>query len=75
MGHGKHLIDSRTRLKLTNNFFQVDQQPQYSHDEYLEFERRRQEEINRLIAEGRLPPHPNMPGGYMPQDPNVRLQS
>lgn len=57
-----------------NNFnenLQVDQQPQYSHDEYLEFERRRQEEINRLIAEGRLPPHPNMPGGYYPPDPNV----
>lgn len=49
----------------------VDQQPQYSHDEYLEFERRRQEEINRLIAEGRLPAHPNMPGGYYPADPNV----
>lgn len=49
---------------------QVDQQPQYSHDEYLEFERRRQEEITRLIAEGRLPPHPNMPGGYYP-DANV----
>jgi hypothetical protein len=46
----------------------VDQQPQFSHDEYLEFERRRQEEIQRLIAEGRLPPHPNMPNGYYPAD-------
>ncbi|KAL7044745.1 hypothetical protein ACKWTF_002039 [Chironomus riparius] len=46
----------------------VDQQPQFSHDEYLEFERRRQEEIQRLIAEGRLPPHPQMPYAY---DPNM----
>lgn len=50
----------------------VDQQQQYTHEEYLEFERRRQEEIQRLISEGRLPPHPNMPGGYYP-DPNVSL--
>jgi len=34
----------------------------------LEFERRRQEEIQRLIAEGRLPPHPQMPYAY---DPNM----
>uniref|UniRef100_U5EJI6 Putative nucleobindin 2 n=1 Tax=Corethrella appendiculata TaxID=1370023 RepID=U5EJI6_9DIPT len=45
----------------------VDHQQQFSHDEYLEFERRRQEEIQRLIAEGRLPPHPNMPHAYDPQ--------
>jgi hypothetical protein len=42
----------------------VDNQPQFTHEEYLEFERRRQEEIQRLIADGVLPPHPNMPGGY-----------
>ncbi|KAG5675506.1 hypothetical protein PVAND_005402 [Polypedilum vanderplanki] len=46
----------------------VDQQPQFTHEEYLEFERRRQEEIQRLIAEGRLPAHPNMPNGYYPND-------
>lgn len=30
----------------------VDNQPQFTHEEYLEFERRRQEEIQRLIAQG-----------------------
>lgn len=30
----------------------VDNTPQFTHDEYLEFERRRQEEIQRLIAQG-----------------------
>ncbi|XP_055702592.1 nucleobindin-2 [Phlebotomus papatasi] len=44
----------------------VDQQPQYTHEEYLEFERKRQEEIQRLINQGMLPPHPNMPQGYYP---------
>lgn len=49
----------------------VDNVPQYTHEEYLEYERKRQEEIQRLIAEGLLPPHPNMPGGYHPgQHPN-----
>ena len=53
----------------------VDQQPQYTHDEYLEFERRRQEEIQRMINEGRLPAHPNMPHGYYPNgDPNPQYQ-
>ncbi|KAH8264832.1 hypothetical protein KR038_002734 [Drosophila bunnanda] len=42
----------------------IDQQPQYTHEEYLEYERRRQEEVQRLIAQGQLPPHPNMPQGY-----------
>ncbi|XP_052892129.1 nucleobindin-2 [Anopheles moucheti] len=44
----------------------VDHEPQFTHEEYVEFERRRQEEIQRLIAEGKLPPHPNMPQGYHP---------
>uniref|UniRef100_A0A182PHJ1 EF-hand domain-containing protein n=1 Tax=Anopheles epiroticus TaxID=199890 RepID=A0A182PHJ1_9DIPT len=44
----------------------VDHEPQFTHEEYLEFERRRQEEIQRLVAEGKLPPHPNMPQGYHP---------
>lgn len=30
----------------------VEQQPQYTHEEYLEFERRRQEEIQRMISQG-----------------------
>lgn len=51
----------------------VDQQPQYTHEEYLEFERRRQEEIQRLIAEGKLPPHPNMPQGYYPDGVSFHL--
>ncbi|KFB35584.1 AGAP005608-PA-like protein [Anopheles sinensis] len=51
----------------------VDHQQQYTHEEYQEFERRRQEEIQRLIAEGKLPPHPNMPNGYHP-DPNGQYQ-
>uniref|UniRef100_D3TMU7 DNA-binding protein of the nucleobindin family n=1 Tax=Glossina morsitans morsitans TaxID=37546 RepID=D3TMU7_GLOMM len=46
----------------------VDQQPQYTHEEYLEFERRRKEEIDRMIAQGMLPAHPNMPQGYYPND-------
>uniref|UniRef100_A0A336LQC7 CSON000905 protein n=1 Tax=Culicoides sonorensis TaxID=179676 RepID=A0A336LQC7_CULSO len=46
----------------------VDNVPQYTHEEYLEFERRRHEEIQRLIAEGKLPAHPNMPHGSY--DPN-----
>ncbi|XP_049294988.1 nucleobindin-2 [Anopheles funestus] len=46
----------------------VDHEPQFTHEEYVEFERRRQEEIQRLIAEGKLPPHPNMPQGYHPGD-------
>ncbi|XP_004535529.1 nucleobindin-2 [Ceratitis capitata] len=44
----------------------VDEKPQYTHEEYLEFEKRRQEEIQRMIAQGLLPPHPNMPQGYYP---------
>uniref|UniRef100_A0A182FDL7 Uncharacterized protein n=1 Tax=Anopheles albimanus TaxID=7167 RepID=A0A182FDL7_ANOAL len=48
----------------------VDHEPQFTHEEYLEFERRRQEEIQRLIAEGKLPPHANMPQGYQP-GPNL----
>jgi hypothetical protein len=48
----------------------VDHQQQYTHEEYLEFERRRHEEIQRLIAEGKLPPHPNYypppPANYQP---------
>lgn len=34
------------------NWDTVDNQPQFTHEEYLEFERRRQEEIQRLIAQG-----------------------
>lgn len=30
----------------------VDQQPQYTHDEYLQFERKRKEEVDRLMAQG-----------------------
>lgn len=32
----------------------VDNAPQFTHDEYLEFERRRHEEIQKLIAEGKV---------------------
>lgn len=32
----------------------VDQQPQFTHEEYIEFERRRQAEIQQLIAQGRV---------------------
>lgn len=34
------------------NWDTVDNQPQFTHEEYLEFERRRQEEVQRLIAQG-----------------------
>uniref|UniRef100_A0A0K8UJ75 Nucleobindin-1 n=1 Tax=Bactrocera latifrons TaxID=174628 RepID=A0A0K8UJ75_BACLA len=30
----------------------VDEKPQYTHEEYLEFERRRQQEVQRLMAQG-----------------------
>lgn len=52
----------------------VDNEPQYTHEEYLEFERRRQEEVQRMIAQGLLPPHPNMPNGYYP-NPNQVYQA
>lgn len=32
----------------------LDEQPQYTHEEYLEFERRRKEEIDRLVAQGQV---------------------
>nr|CAG4651227.1 EOG090X0B17 [Simocephalus serrulatus]SVE94424.1 EOG090X0B17 [Simocephalus serrulatus] len=38
----------------------IDEQPVYSHEEYMEFERQRQMEIQRLIDQGMLPPHPGM---------------
>ncbi|EDX10900.1 GD12377 [Drosophila simulans] len=41
----------------------IDRQQQYTHEEYLEYERRRQEEVQRLFVLGQLPPHPNMPQG------------
>ncbi|XP_032574489.1 nucleobindin-2 [Drosophila sechellia] len=47
----------------------IDRQKQYTHEEYLEYERRRQEEVQRLIAQGQLPPHPNMPQGYYAAPP------
>ncbi|XP_041449496.1 nucleobindin-2 [Drosophila obscura] len=47
----------------------IDKQPQYTHEEYLEYERRRQEEVQRMIAQGQLPPHPNMPQGYYAAPP------
>ncbi|XP_023306179.2 nucleobindin-2 [Lucilia cuprina] len=53
----------------------IDEQPQYTHEEYLEFERRRKEEIDRMIAQGLLPPHPNMPQGYYAHDPNTAYQT
>ncbi|XP_065358855.1 nucleobindin-2 [Calliphora vicina] len=53
----------------------IDEQPQYTHEEYLEFERRRKEEIDRMIAQGLLPPHPNMPQGYYAHDPNAAYQT
>lgn len=56
----------RDEFKKDPGWDTVDNQQQYTHEEYLEFERRRQEEIQRMIQDGRLPPHPNMPQGYYP---------
>uniref|UniRef100_A0A7G3AU08 Putative nucleobindin 2 n=1 Tax=Lutzomyia longipalpis TaxID=7200 RepID=A0A7G3AU08_LUTLO len=56
----------REEFKRDDGWDTVDNQPQYTHEEYLEFERKRQEEIQRLISQGMLPPHPNMPHGYYP---------
>lgn len=44
----------------------VNPSKEFSHDEFLEFERQRNAEIQQMIADGRLPAHPNMPGGYYP---------
>lgn len=63
------IIVQKMTHNLSAGWETVDQQPQFTHEEYLEFERRRQEEIQRLIAEGRLPPHPQMPYAY---DPNMQ---
>nr|CAG4643417.1 EOG090X0B17 [Ilyocryptus agilis] len=38
----------------------IDEQPVYSQQEYMEFERRRMAEIQRMIDQGLLPPHPGM---------------
>lgn len=53
----------------------IDQQPQFTHEEYLEFERRRQEEVQHMIAQGQLPPHPNMPQGYYAMPPPASFQA
>nr|CAG4648813.1 EOG090X0B17 [Polyphemus pediculus] len=49
----------------------IDEQPVYSQQEYMEFERRRQLEIQSLIDQGLLPPHPGMvhPGMAHPNAP------
>lgn len=48
----------------------VDNQPQFTHEEYLEFERRRQQQIQQMIASGQLPAHPyydnQQQAGYQP---------
>uniref|UniRef100_A0A1L8DU96 Putative nucleobindin 2 n=2 Tax=Nyssomyia neivai TaxID=330878 RepID=A0A1L8DU96_9DIPT len=56
----------KEEFKRDDGWETVDNQPQYTHEEYLQFERKRQEEIQRLINQGMLPPHPNMPQGYYP---------
>nr|SVE74367.1 EOG090X0B17 [Daphnia barbata] len=48
----------------------IDEQPVYSQQEYMEFERQRQIEIQRLIDQGMLPPHPDMTRNH-PGMPNV----
>lgn len=42
----------REEFNRDQNWETVDNQPQFTHEEYLEFERRRQEEVQRLIAQG-----------------------
>ncbi|XP_065348786.1 nucleobindin-2 isoform X2 [Cloeon dipterum] len=37
----------------------LDNQKLYTHEEYLEYERKRQEEVQKLIAQGLLPPQPH----------------
>ena len=51
-------------FKKDENWETVDNAPQFTHEEYLEFERQRHAEIQRLIAEGKLPAHPNVVQGY-----------
>ncbi|XP_021917818.1 nucleobindin-2 isoform X3 [Zootermopsis nevadensis] len=47
----------------------LDEQQVYTQDEYREFERKRQEEIQRLIAQGVIPPYPN---GMPPPHPGFQ---
>lgn len=42
----------RDEFQRDENWDTVDQAPQFTHEEYLEFERQRQEEIKRLIEQG-----------------------
>ncbi|XP_068082227.1 nucleobindin-2 isoform X2 [Anabrus simplex] len=42
----------------------LDQQQVYTQEEYHEFERRRNEEVQRLIDQGLIPPYPNIPQQY-----------
>lgn len=44
----------REEFKKDPGWETVDQQPQFTHEEYMEFERRRQAEIQQLIAQGRV---------------------
>lgn len=46
------LQTKREEFNRDPNWDTVDNQPQFTHEEYLEFERRRQEEVQRLIAQG-----------------------
>lgn len=44
----------RDEFKRDDTWETVDNTPQFTHDEYLAYERQRQEEINRLIAQGQV---------------------
>nr|SVE86310.1 EOG090X0B17 [Daphnia similis] len=49
----------------------IDEQPVYSQQEYMEFEHQRQMEIQRLIDQGMLPPHPDMMRNHPPMPNEV----
>ncbi|XP_033224026.1 nucleobindin-2 isoform X2 [Belonocnema kinseyi] len=51
----------------------LDEQQIYSKEEYEEFEKRRQEEIQRMVAKGMLPPHQDV-YGYPHQFPQHNAQ-
>lgn len=44
----------RDEFKRDDTWDTVDNTPQFTHDEYLAYERQRQEEVNRLIAQGQV---------------------
>ncbi|XP_077301796.1 nucleobindin 1 isoform X1 [Arctopsyche grandis] len=62
----------RSEFEKDQGWKALDEQEVYSQQEYQEFERNRLEEVQRLIQQGVIPPHPNYnPGMQQYPNPNV----